>query len=113
MRAACTSPNGEKQRNAHEQGTQIESLAACLAVVGAVLAPAAGAGCLPGASVTRLGPVPGAHQLQLVLPLKANDAGLERLATAVSTPGSPRYGQFESMPTLARRFGASPATAAG
>jgi kumamolisin len=47
-----------------------------------------------------------------VLPLKADDAGLEAFAHAVSTPGSPLYGQYESVSTLAKRFGASPATRA-
>jgi kumamolisin len=42
-----------------------------------------------------------------VLPLRADLAGLEQFATAVTTPGSPQYGQFEPIATLARRFGAS------
>ncbi len=45
--------------------------------------------------------------LHLVLPLRANVAGLERLATAVTTVGSPQYGQYEPIATLSRRFGAS------
>ena len=40
------------------------------------------------------------------MPLKTDKAGLTRFATAVSTPGSPQYGQYESIPTLVRRFGA-------
>lgn len=68
------------------------------------LAAVAGALGFPG--------VASAARLPLILPLKANDAGLQSFATAVSTPGSPRYGQYESLSTLARRFGASAATQA-
>ena len=53
-----------------------------------------------------------AQPLQLVFPLKANDAGLEGFANAVSTPGAPMYGRYESVQTLAGRFGATPATRA-
>ncbi len=59
------------------------------------------------ASVARIGSAPAAQQLQLVLPLKADVAGLERLATQVATLGSPQYGDYEPIGTLARRFGAS------
>ena len=44
-----------------------------------------------------------------MLPLNADLAGLESFAQSVNTPGSPSYGQYESIATLARRFGASPA----
>jgi subtilase family serine protease len=63
----------------------------------------------PSARVARVGSAPGSHKLALVLPLKANVAGLERLATAVTTVGSPQYGDYEPIATLARRFGASAA----
>ncbi len=56
--------------------------------------------------VTRLGSASARTPLSLVLPLKTDKAGLTRFATAVSTPGSPQYGQYESIPTLVRRFGA-------
>jgi subtilase family serine protease len=56
--------------------------------------------------VTRLGSAPARKSLSLVLPLKTDKAGLARFATAVSTPGSPQYGQYESIPALVRRFGA-------
>ncbi len=59
------------------------------------------------ARATTLGPAPASRTLDLVIPLAANDAGLRRFATAVSTPGSPLYGDYESVATLARRFGAS------
>lgn len=49
-------------------------------------------------------------RLQLVLPLVGNQAGLTRLATAVSTPSSPEFGQYRSVAWLARHFGASPST---
>ncbi|MGZ4326203.1 MAG: S53 family peptidase [Solirubrobacteraceae bacterium] len=79
-----------------------------VAAVLAFLAPAALAAG-PVAQATRVGPVPRQQQLQLVLPLNADLAGLESFAQSVNTPGSPRYGQYESIATLARRFGASPA----
>ena len=81
----------------------------CVAAVLAFCAPAAIASG-PSARTTRVGAAPAAAQLQLVLPLKADLAGLERLATSVSTPGSPAYGHYRSIPELARRFGADPAT---
>jgi kumamolisin len=48
----------------------------------------------------------GAQEIQLVLPLNANAAGLAKFATAVSTPGSPNYGDYQPLANLARRFGA-------
>lgn len=70
------------------------------------LAIAAVAGVLgfPGAAT--------AARLQLILPLKADDAGLKSFATAVSTPGSPLYGRYLPVATLARRFGAPARTRA-
>ncbi|MDQ6744682.1 MAG: S53 family peptidase [Actinomycetota bacterium] len=47
-----------------------------------------------------------------MVPLVADDAGLQGLARAVSTPGSPLYGQYEPVPVLAQRFGASPSVRA-
>lgn len=80
---------------------------AALGCVFALAALAALAGIAPAASAA---PRPG--KLQLVLPLNANVAGLERLAAAVTTIGSPMYGDFEPLPTLERRFGASASTRA-
>ena len=82
-----------------------------LGIVGAVLAFFAPSALASGpvAQATRVGPVPRQQQLQLVLPLNADLAGLESFAQSVNTPGSPSYGQYESIATLARRFGASPA----
>jgi subtilase family serine protease len=65
-----------------------------------------GATAAPTAQITRLGATAPRKPLSLVLPLKTDKPGLERFATAVSTPGSPEYGQFQSVPALARRFGA-------
>ena len=62
--------------------------------------------------ITRLGSVAAGTALQIVLPLKVDAAGLEKLASAVSTPGSAQYGRYESVAELARRFGAAPATRA-
>jgi subtilase family serine protease len=61
----------------------------------------------PRAHTSRLGAAPAGKELGLVLPLRADLAGLRRFASAVSTPGSPEYGQYESIGRLARRFGAS------
>jgi subtilase family serine protease len=69
-----------------------------------VVAPVAAAAST--ARVTRLGTTSPSTSLSLVLPLKTDKAGLARFATAVSTPGSPHYGQFESIPALVHRFGA-------
>jgi subtilase family serine protease len=59
-----------------------------------------------------MGPAPSAAQVQLVLPLVTNGAALQKYAYAVSTPSSRLYGHYESIPELARRFGASPAATA-
>src|SRR4051794_6413691 len=86
------------------------SIGGCLVAAGCLLAsaaPALGAGASAGA--TRVGAVAPGQRIQLVLPLKADEAGLERLATAVNTVGSPQYGQFEPLATLAARFGAASA----
>ena len=74
------------------------ALSACLA-----LAPTA----LANGRVTRLGAAPSSQQLSLVLPLNADISGLERFANQVTTVGSPLYGDYQPIATLARRFGAS------
>jgi subtilase family serine protease len=66
----------------------------------------------PRASIARVGAAPGGERVQLVLPLRADLTGLERFATAVSTPGSSDFGQYESVGVLSRRFGASASTRA-
>ncbi len=58
-------------------------------------------------AAARIAAAPGGQPLQLLLPLKADDPGLSRFAGAVSDPSSPLYGKYESVPELARRFGAS------
>lgn len=50
------------------------------------------------------------ERLQLVLPLATDVGGLTRFAQAVSTPGSPQYGDYASVAWLAHRFGASSST---
>ena len=60
---------------------------------------------LPSSGAAHSGSRP---QLQLVLPLRVNAAGLESFDLAVSTPGSPQFGRYESVATISRRFGASP-----
>jgi subtilase family serine protease len=75
------------------------ALTAVLGVSTSVAAAATG-------QITRLGSAPAGTSLSLVLPLKTDKPGLARFATAVSTPGSSQYGQYESIPALVRRFGA-------
>ena len=79
---------------------------AVLGVLVGMLGAAAPAAAAATGHITRVGSAPAGTSLSLVLPLKTDQAGLERFATAVSTPGSPQYGQYESVPSLVRRFGA-------
>lgn len=73
--------------------------------VGAAPALPAGAQALGGA--------PAGQQLRLYVALEPRDpAALERFATEVSTPGSPHYGNYLSVPAFAQRFGATPAQVA-
>src|SRR5947209_15754653 len=72
-----------------------------------LLALPAGASAAPAAHAARLGAAPARASLQLVLPLKADLTGLRRAALAISTPGSPSYGQYSSLSRLAQRFGAT------
>ena len=74
-----------------------------LAVVGV---GTASAGPRTSTGVLELGPARAGQTLQLVLPLVAREAALERFALAVATPGSADYGHYESVTELARRFGA-------
>jgi subtilase family serine protease len=62
------------------------------------------------ASVALPGGAAAAQRLHLVLPLKADEVGLTRFAAAVNNPASLMYGQYESIASLSRRFGASVAT---
>ena len=71
-------------------------------VPGALAASSSG----PLGKITRVGATPSSQPLSLVLPLNTDKAGLARFAAAVSTPGSPQYGQYQSVPALVRRFGA-------
>ncbi len=96
-------------------------LAIGLVAAGAVATAASGgatrrprAATKPTAMATpaSIGSAPAGARLDLTLPLVADDAGLARFATAVSTPTSPLYGHFESVQALTRRFGAKPGAAA-
>jgi kumamolisin len=64
----------------------------------------------PLGTAARVGSTPASELLQLVLPLQADSSGLRRLALAITTPGSPEFGQYESIASLGRQFGA-PASA--
>jgi kumamolisin len=79
-----------------------------LAVLGAWV-PAAALASGPQAHLTQLGAAPAGQLIQLVLPLAANEGGLERQAVAITTKGSPRYGRYQSVAALSRRYGAPPA----
>jgi subtilase family serine protease len=57
--------------------------------------------------ITRLGAAPAQRTVALELPLRTHSAALARFAAAVSTPGSARYGDYESVAVASRRFGAS------
>jgi subtilase family serine protease len=87
-------------------GTAIGTGAAAAVLALAPAAYAAG----PAAHSTRIGPAPSAQALQLVLPLRADLAGLRRQALAITTPGSPLFGAYAPVEVLARRFGATTAT---
>jgi kumamolisin len=91
-----------------DRALPVAAVAGTLIVLLACLAQVARAAA-PGAQLGRLGPAPARQRLSLVLPLRADLAGLERFATAVTTIGSPVYGQYEPIAVLARRFGASTA----
>ena len=84
----------------------VASALAVLALLSSSTAAASTGASGPRAQVARLGSAPRAQRLQLVLPLKADIAGLERFASAVTSFGSPLYGDFQPIATLARRFGA-------
>jgi subtilase family serine protease len=81
--------------------SRIAALAAC------ILAAAALPGSVAAARVRTIGPARSSARLDVVLPLVADDSGLSRFATAVSTPRSPLYAQYEPVALLAKRFGAS------
>jgi subtilase family serine protease len=66
----------------------------------------------PIAGAARVGLAPAQQQLRVLLPLRVDQSGLAAFATAVSTPGSAQYGQYASMSTVARRFGARSAVRA-
>ncbi len=80
--------------------------ATVLAALVCACTPGVAGAAAPSAEIARLGAAPSGAQLQLVLPLVADEAGLERFARAVTTPGSPQYGRYESIARLSARFGA-------
>jgi subtilase family serine protease len=65
------------------------------------------------AGTEAVGAAPDEQRLQLYVALEPRDpAALARFATAVSTPGSPLYGEHLSVPRFAQRFGAGDAQVA-
>jgi hypothetical protein len=93
--------------------TGLSTLVVCCCVLvpaapSADAVPVGEAPTLP-AGATPLGVVPPQQELNLYVALEPQDpAGLESFATEVSTPGSPRYGQYLSVEGFADRFGATP-----
>ncbi len=96
--------------------------AATAAIAVAVGGPLAQAGSAPAAANARPGHVVAAdgaavpsssqaatQRLQLVLPLKANDAGLAKLTQAISSPSSSQYRHYRSIGWLSNHYGASAA----
>ncbi|MGH2859416.1 MAG: S53 family peptidase [Solirubrobacteraceae bacterium] len=81
---------------------RVMALCAIFAALALTLAPRSAR----AASVTWLGAAPAGRDVALVLPLRADTAGLDRFAQQVSTPGSPLYHRYESISELAARFGA-------
>ncbi len=81
-------------------------------LIAAVFAFAAvgSAGAAPTAQIAKVGAAPASTPLHLVLPLTADLAGLRQAALAITTPGSPQYGAYVPLATLARHFGASAQT---
>lgn len=62
-----------------------------------------------GPAASAAGAAQAGRELQLYVALEPRDpVALERFATAVSTPGSPLYGQYLTVPEFAQRFGATP-----
>ena len=82
----------------------LATVAGVLSVGALSAAPAAAA--TSSTHWTWLGAAPGNGTVSLSLPLKADLAGLERFAGAVSDPKSSEYGQYDSIANLAKRFGA-------
>ena len=86
------------------------SLSLTAPIVALAVTATSAAAAVPTAHVTQVGAAPPGQPLDLVFALVADESGLGRFATSVSTPGSIHYGQFESIATLSARYGASAAT---
>lgn len=90
----------------------VGGLAAAPAVAAA---PRSSVGTVPRlpAAARVTGPAPSGHRVALTLSLASRDPlGMARMATAVSTPGSPLYRHYLTVAQFARRFGAAPARVA-
>ncbi len=72
----------------------------CVGLAAACAVSALGPGLAASASARQ--------PLQIVLTLRVDDAGLQRFAWAVATPGSSEYRRYQTVSALARRFGAPP-----
>jgi subtilase family serine protease len=87
------------------RATPALALCALAFLLAAAFSPAALAAG-PEAHATKIGAAPAGQELGLVLPLRADFAGLQRLARAITDRSSPQYGQYESVSQLEARFGA-------
>ena len=76
-----------------------------VATLALAVSPAAAAA--PSAQTSQVGAAPADEPIELVLPLVADEAGLQRFAQEVAHLGQCDYGQYESIDALAARFGAS------
>ena len=88
---------------------RVVAIVTAIAGLGVSAPSALAAGSATGTAagtIARVGSAPAAKRIALGLPLRTDSAGLARFATAVSTPGSPQYGRYESVAALSRRFGA-------
>src|SRR5947209_6006046 len=92
-----------------DRSREVRRCAVVLALLGAMWLCGTAAAAGPQAGAARVGAAPGTQRLELVFPLRVDGSGLQRWATSVNTPGSPNFGNFQSIAQLARRFGASPA----
>jgi subtilase family serine protease len=87
-------------------------LALVCALLGLVPAGASAATSSANARTSAAGVRTSSAKLAIVLPLAGDTAGLERFATAVSTPGNPLYREYRSIAWLSGHFGASHAAEA-
>ena len=93
-------------------GVAVCAVAGASAGTACASAPRAGVGSVPAlpSAARATGAVDHHRHVQLSLSLTSRDPlGMARMATAVSTPGSPRFRRYLTVSQFAHRFGATPA----